>query len=60
MIRIPRRELENIIAGIFHALGIPHEEAAGSADILVAADTRGIPSHGVALRNGKATLRGRL
>jgi LDH2 family malate/lactate/ureidoglycolate dehydrogenase len=46
--RIPRRELENFCSSIFAALGIPPVEAEDSAKILVAADARGIPSHGVA------------
>lgn len=51
MIRIPRGDLEQLIAGIFHALGVPQDEAWDSARILVAADARGIPSHGVARIN---------
>ncbi|MDR0909265.1 MAG: Ldh family oxidoreductase [Spirochaetaceae bacterium] len=48
MIRIPRSELEQFCADIFINLNIPEEEAWDSAKILVAADARGIPSHGVA------------
>ncbi|MDR0554842.1 MAG: Ldh family oxidoreductase [Treponema sp.] len=51
MIRIPKNELQRVIAGIFRALGIPPDEAEDSAEILVAADARGIPSHGVARIN---------
>ncbi|MDR1948049.1 MAG: Ldh family oxidoreductase, partial [Spirochaetaceae bacterium] len=47
MLRIPRRDLEDLISRIFQILGIPREEADDSARILVAADARGIPSHGV-------------
>ncbi|MDR2398530.1 MAG: Ldh family oxidoreductase [Spirochaetaceae bacterium] len=48
MVRIVRAELEQLCSRIFQALGIPPEEAADSAEILVAADARGITSHGVA------------
>ncbi|MDR2313629.1 MAG: Ldh family oxidoreductase [Spirochaetaceae bacterium] len=46
--RIPRQKLEDFCTRIFAALGIPPVEAEDSAKILVAADARGIPSHGVA------------
>jgi LDH2 family malate/lactate/ureidoglycolate dehydrogenase len=48
MVLVERTALENMCAGIFTALGIPEEEAADSARILIAADARGIQSHGVA------------
>jgi len=48
MIRISRPDLEGFTSQIFQALGIPPDEADDSARILVAADVRGIPSHGVA------------
>jgi LDH2 family malate/lactate/ureidoglycolate dehydrogenase len=48
MIFIERAALEKMCAGIFTALGIPEDEAADSARILVAADARGIQSHGTA------------
>ena len=47
-IRIGRNSLEQFVAGVFSNLGLSSEEAADSAEILVAADARGIPSHGVA------------
>ncbi|MDR0411578.1 MAG: Ldh family oxidoreductase [Treponema sp.] len=47
MIYISRRELEDICSDIFQRLGIPEDEARDSAEILVAADARGIQSHGV-------------
>ncbi|MDR1073280.1 MAG: Ldh family oxidoreductase [Treponema sp.] len=47
MIYIPRPELEHLCSSIFQKLGIPQEEADDSAKILVAADARGIKSHGV-------------
>jgi LDH2 family malate/lactate/ureidoglycolate dehydrogenase len=48
MVRIPRRELEEICRKVFVSLGIPPDEALDSSRILVAADARGIPSHGLA------------
>jgi LDH2 family malate/lactate/ureidoglycolate dehydrogenase len=48
MIHVNRPELEELCTGIFAALGIPPGEALDSAKILVAADARGIQSHGVA------------
>jgi LDH2 family malate/lactate/ureidoglycolate dehydrogenase len=43
-----RNELERLCTSIFLALGLSEKDAAGSARILVAADARNIPSHGVA------------
>jgi LDH2 family malate/lactate/ureidoglycolate dehydrogenase len=48
MARITRSDLETLCSGIFTALGIPKDEADVSAQILVAADAKGIKSHGVA------------
>ncbi|MDR2796846.1 MAG: Ldh family oxidoreductase [Treponema sp.] len=48
MVFIVRADLERLCSFIFQALGFPHEEAADCAEILVAADARGIKSHGVA------------
>ncbi|MDR1175819.1 MAG: Ldh family oxidoreductase [Treponema sp.] len=48
MVFVKRQDLEKICCGIFTALGIPEDEARSSAEILVAADARGIRSHGVA------------
>jgi LDH2 family malate/lactate/ureidoglycolate dehydrogenase len=48
MILISRPDLEGCVSHILEALGIPPDEADDSARILVAADARGIPSHGVA------------
>jgi LDH2 family malate/lactate/ureidoglycolate dehydrogenase len=47
MIYIPRCELEAVCSDIFQKLGIPKDEAQDSAEIIVAADARGIRSHGV-------------
>jgi LDH2 family malate/lactate/ureidoglycolate dehydrogenase len=48
MIHVSRSGLEELCAGIFRALGIPGDEARVSAEVLAAADARGIRSHGVA------------
>jgi LDH2 family malate/lactate/ureidoglycolate dehydrogenase len=48
MVFVPRSELERLCTGIFYRLGFSEEEAGNSAKILVAADARGIRSHGVA------------
>ena len=47
-IRIQRNDLIHFISACFAALGLAPAEAQASADILVAADARGIESHGVA------------
>ncbi|MGH0052756.1 MAG: Ldh family oxidoreductase, partial [Sphaerochaetaceae bacterium] len=46
-VRIERTALEQFVTNVFLALGLPQEEASVSAEILVAADARGIASHGV-------------
>ncbi len=48
MVRIARSDLSGFCSNIFMKLGIPLKEAQDSAEILVAADARGIESHGVA------------
>ena len=48
IVRIKRELLEQYCTQIFLELGLPNEEAHDSAHILVSADARGIPSHGVA------------
>jgi LDH2 family malate/lactate/ureidoglycolate dehydrogenase len=47
VIYIPKYELEAFCSDIFQKLGVPRDEAQDSAEILVAADARGIRSHGV-------------
>ena len=47
MIFVPRSELEGLCSSIFQGLGLSREEAEDSARVLVAADARGIKSHGV-------------
>ncbi|MEN6499948.1 MAG: Ldh family oxidoreductase [Rectinema sp.] len=46
-IRIEREKLEQFCTAVFTKLGLPLDEAQDSAEILVAADARGIESHGV-------------
>ena len=46
-IRINRGRLERFCTDVFIKLGMPQDEAQDSAEILVAADARGIESHGV-------------
>lgn len=47
-VRIDRGQLTDYIAAIFEAKGMPQADADISAKVLVAADARGIPSHGIA------------
>jgi LDH2 family malate/lactate/ureidoglycolate dehydrogenase len=47
MYRIPRSDLESFCSAVFRSLGVCPEDADDSAQILVAADARGIKSHGV-------------
>ena len=48
IVRIRREELESFCSRVFQSLGLPEDDAAIAAAVLVAADARGIPSHGVA------------
>jgi len=45
--RIDRETLRGFCCAVFERLGLPPEDARQAADVLVAADVRGIPSHGV-------------
>jgi len=47
-IRITREELERFCSAVFSKLGLSQADAQTAARVLVAADVRGIPSHGVA------------
>jgi LDH2 family malate/lactate/ureidoglycolate dehydrogenase len=47
-VRINRQQLESFCAAIFKTAGLSHPDAVVAAQVLVAADARGIPSHGVA------------
>jgi len=46
-VRIDIETLKAFCASVFRRLGLSEEDARISADVLVAADVRGIPSHGV-------------
>lgn len=47
IMRIERAVLERFCTEVFIHMGLPKDEAEGSARVLVAADARGIESHGV-------------
>jgi LDH2 family malate/lactate/ureidoglycolate dehydrogenase len=44
---VPVEMLHGFMADVFKGLGTPEEEAKISADVLIASDLRGIPSHGI-------------
>src|SRR5262245_26752369 len=46
-IRIPAGELQEFTKGVFMAAGVPSEDAALEAEVLVWANLRGVDSHGV-------------
>lgn len=46
-IRVPAETLKSTVQGIFAKMGVPLEDATLAADVLVAADLRGVDSHGV-------------
>jgi L-2-hydroxycarboxylate dehydrogenase (NAD+) len=47
-VRVAREDLISFCQGVFQELGLSIRDARIAADVLVAADARGIPSHGVA------------
>ncbi len=47
-IRVPQQALRDFSVKVFQKLGVADQDACLAADILVAADTRGVASHGVA------------
>ena len=47
-IRVDVKCLKEFCSNVFEACGLSEEDALACADVLVAADMRGIPSHGVA------------
>jgi len=47
-VKVQRSHLVDFCSQVFRKLGMPDQDAMASADILVAADARGIPSHGIA------------
>ena len=66
LVRIPERELHGFVARALEAVDVAPEPARIVADVLVAADRRGIESHGVArlrwfyvdrIRNGRIVAR---
>jgi len=46
-VHIPADELERFIRDVFVGLGVPRNDAAICADVLITADKRGIDSHGI-------------
>jgi LDH2 family malate/lactate/ureidoglycolate dehydrogenase len=46
-IRVPEASLRQTVAAIFEKVGVPPEDAAEGADVLVTTDLRGVESHGV-------------
>jgi LDH2 family malate/lactate/ureidoglycolate dehydrogenase len=47
-VRVKREVLQAFCQGVFEQLGLAEADAVIAADVLIAADVRGIPSHGVA------------
>jgi len=47
MIRVNHKKLEQFVSGVFQALQVPAPDADVAAKVLVAADLRGVDSHGV-------------
>jgi L-2-hydroxycarboxylate dehydrogenase (NAD+) len=47
-VRVPRSDLVSFCQAVFQSLGLSERDAYAAADVLVAADAREIPSHGVA------------
>ncbi len=47
-IRVKIKDLFDVVVNVFKELGVPEEDAGIIADVLIAADRRGISSHGVA------------
>ena len=46
-VRVPESSLRRTVTAIFEKMGVPSEDAAEGADVLVAADMRGVETHGV-------------
>jgi L-2-hydroxycarboxylate dehydrogenase (NAD+) len=47
VVRVSRSALEEFCSQVFQRLGLKREDANVAAEVLVAADARGVPSHGV-------------
>jgi L-2-hydroxycarboxylate dehydrogenase (NAD+) len=46
-LRFKAQDLEGFCRAVFMACGLNREQATQSAEVMVAADVRGIPSHGI-------------
>ena len=46
-VRVPHESLHETVTAIFEKMGVPGEDAAEGADVLVATDLRGVETHGV-------------
>ena len=46
-VRVPEGSLRRTVTAIFEKMGVPGEDAAEGADVLVATDLRGVETHGV-------------
>jgi LDH2 family malate/lactate/ureidoglycolate dehydrogenase len=47
IIHVPEPSLRKTVTVLFEKVGLPHEDAAEGADVLVTTDLRGVESHGV-------------
>jgi LDH2 family malate/lactate/ureidoglycolate dehydrogenase len=47
IVNVPESSLRETVAALFEKVGVPPEEAAEGADVLVTTDLRGVESHGV-------------
>lgn len=46
-VRVPEESLRETVTAIFEGIGVPPEDAAEGAEVLVTADLRGVETHGV-------------
>ena len=46
-VRVSARALRETVTRLFEAVGVPPDDAAEGADVLVSTDLRGVESHGV-------------
>jgi L-2-hydroxycarboxylate dehydrogenase (NAD+) len=54
MVRVNHKKLEQFVSGVFQALEVPAPDADIAAEVLVAADLRGVDSHGVVRVNPRS------
>jgi hypothetical protein len=47
IVQVPESSLRQTVAALFEKVGLPPEDAAEGADVLVSTDLRGVESHGV-------------